>query len=70
MRLARNAARKISDNARFVNYMMIQAIPRISNMSREGGLFTESLAAAMLQSTEEAKEGLRAVLENQSPKFR
>lgn len=69
IQLARNAARRISCNAQFANYLMIQAIPRISDMSRDGGLFTERFAAAMSQSTEEAKEGLRAFLEKRSPKF-
>ena len=70
MRLARELAQKISDNASFANYLMIQAIPRISDMSHGDGLFTESLAAAMSQTTEEAREGLRAFLEKRSPKFR
>ena len=70
MQLARDLARKISDNAQFANYLMIQAIPRISDMSRGEGLFTESLAAAISKTTVEAKEGLRAFLEKRPPKFR
>ena len=70
MHLVRKAARKTSGNAQLANYLMIQAIPRISDVSRDGGLFTESLAAAMSQSIKEAKEGLRTFLEKQSPKFR
>ena len=68
--LARELARKISDNAQFSNFLMIQAIPRINDVSRGAGLFTESLAAAISQSTDEAKEGLRAFLEKRPPKFR
>ncbi len=67
--LARKLARKIADNAPFSNYLMIQALPRINDMSRSDGLFTESLAAAMSQTTEGAKEGLRAFLEKRPPKF-
>ncbi len=47
MQLARNAARKISGNAQFVNYLMVKAIPPVGDMSRDGGPLTESLAAAM-----------------------
>ena len=70
MPLAREIAQKISDNAQFSNFLIIQAIPRINDMSRGEGLFTESLAAAMSQATDEAKEGLRAFLEKRPPKFR
>ncbi len=68
--LAKTLARKIADNAPFSNYLMLQAIPRIGDMSRSEGLFTESLAAAMSQTTESAQEGLRAFLEKRAPKFR
>jgi enoyl-CoA hydratase/carnithine racemase len=68
--LARELARKIADNAPFSNYLMIQALPRISNMSQADGFFTESLAAAMSQTSDGAKEGLRAFLEKREPKFR
>lgn len=68
--MARKLARKIADNAPFSNYLMIQAISRIGDMSRSEGLFTESLAAAMAQTSDGAKEGLRAFLEKREPKFR
>jgi len=68
--LAMELARKIADNAPFSNYLMIQAIGRIGDMSRADGLFTESLAAAMSQTSDGAKEGLRAFLEKRDPKFR
>ena len=70
LQLTRDAAVEISGNAQFVAGLMIQAIPRISDMSHDGWLFTESLAAAMSRSTKEANEGLRASLEKQSPNFR
>ncbi len=70
MALARKLARKIADNAPFSNYLMLQAIPRIQDMPRGEGLFTESLAAAMSQTSDGAKEGLRAFLEKRPPKFR
>ncbi len=68
--LARKLARKIADNAPFSNYLMIQAISRIGDMSRSDGLFTESIAAAMSQTTQDAAEGLKAFLEKRAPTFR
>lgn len=68
--LAKKLARRIADNAPFSNYLMINAISRIADMSRSEGLFTESLAAAMSQTSDGAKEGLRAFLEKREPKFR
>ena len=68
--LAQKLARRIAENAPFSNYLMIQAISRINDMPRAEGLFTESLAAAMSQTSDGAKEGLRAFLEKREPKFR
>lgn len=70
MALARDLALKIARNAQLSNYMMIQAISRISDMSRGDGLFTESLAAAVSQTSADAEEGLRAFLEKRQPEFR
>lgn len=70
LELAMKLARKIADNAPFSNYLMINALSRISDMSRADGLFTESLAAAMSQTSDGAKEGLRAFLEKREPNFR
>lgn len=68
--LAKDLARKMAENAPFSNYLVINALSRIENMSREDGLFTESLAAAMSQTSDGAKEGLSAFLEKRKPKFR
>lgn len=68
--MAQKLARRIADNAPFSNYLMMQAIPRITEMSRGDGLFAESVAAAMSQTSDGAKEGLRAFLEKRPPKFR
>ena len=70
LELARKLADKISRNAPLSNYFMIQALARIGDMSRADGLFTESLAAALSQTTPDAEEGLRAFLEKRPPKFR
>jgi enoyl-CoA hydratase/carnithine racemase len=68
--LARKLARQIADNAPFSNYLMINAISRIGDMSRSDGLFAESLAAAMSQTSDGAREGMRAFLEKREPRFR
>ena len=70
MELARTLAGKIARNAPLSNYLMIQSIARINDMSQADGLFTESLAAALSQTTPDAEEGLRAFLEKRAPKFR
>jgi (methylthio)acryloyl-CoA hydratase len=68
--LAHKLARQMADNAPFSNYLMINAISRITDMSRSDGLFTESLAAAMSQTSDGAREGMRAFLEKREPRFR
>lgn len=68
--LAGELALKIANNAQLSNFMMIQAISRISDMSRSDGLFTESLAAAVSQTSADAEEGLKAFLEKRQPTFR
>ena len=67
---AMDLAAKIAENAPFSNYLMIQALSRIGDMSRNDGLFAESLAASMSQTTDAAQEGLQAFLEKRPPKFR
>ncbi len=68
--LAQKLAGKIARNAPLSNYLMIQSIARISDMSQSDGLFTESLAAALSQTTTDAEEGLKAFLEKRAPTFR
>ncbi|MEX0286212.1 MAG: crotonase/enoyl-CoA hydratase family protein [Paracoccaceae bacterium] len=70
MPLARELALKIAGNAPMSNYLMIHALGRIEDMSKADGFFTESLAAALSQTTPDAQEGLRAFLEKRPPKFR
>ncbi len=70
MALAETLAEKIARNAPMSNYMMIQAISRIQNMPSQDGLFAESLAAALSQTTPDAEEGLKAFLEKRAPDFR
>ncbi|MCO6411098.1 crotonase/enoyl-CoA hydratase family protein [Hoeflea alexandrii] len=70
MALAQKLATKIASNASLSNYMMIQAISRISDMSKSDGLFAESLCAAVSQTSADAEEGLRSFLEKRRPVFR
>ncbi|WP_068109382.1 crotonase/enoyl-CoA hydratase family protein [Tropicimonas marinistellae] len=68
--MAMELARKIARNAPLSNYIMIQALSRIEDMSKADGLFTESLCAAITQTSPDAVEGLAAFLEKRAPKFR
>lgn len=67
---ARELAENIADNATLSNYIMIQGIARIDGMSPQDGLFTESLCAAITQTSPDAHEGLAAFLEKRAPRFR
>lgn len=66
---AEELAREIAANATLVNYLIIQSIARIGDMSRSDGLYAESLSAALSQSGSDAKEGLVAFLEKRKPRF-
>lgn len=70
MALAQKLAARIANNASLSNYMLIQAISRISDMSKPDGLFAESLCAAVSQTSADAEEGLRSFLEKRRPVFR
>jgi len=67
---AQELARKIAANAPLSNYIMIQALARIGDMSKADGLFTESMCAAITQTSPDALEGLAAFLEKRAPTFR
>lgn len=67
---AMRIAEQIAGNAPLSNYMMIQGIARIHDMSRSDGLFVESLCAALAQTSPDAVEGLAAFLEKRAPRFR
>jgi enoyl-CoA hydratase/carnithine racemase len=68
--LTMDLAGKIAANAPLSNYVMIQALARIADISKTDGLFTESLCAALTQTGPDAQEGLRAFLDKRQPNFR
>jgi (methylthio)acryloyl-CoA hydratase len=61
-------AQRLAGNAPLSNFAVMHALPRIADQSQSEGLFTESLMAAVAESTPEAKERLRAFLEKRGPK--
>ena len=67
---AKDISGKIATNAPLSNYIMIQALSRIEDMSKADGLFTESLCAALTHTSPDAVEGLAAFLEKRFPNFR
>ncbi len=70
LELALKLAHRIAGNAPLSNYIMIQALSRIEDMAKADGLFTESLCAALTQTSPDAVEGLAAFLEKRDPSFR
>lgn len=63
MEKALELAEYVSGNALIASYMMIHAIPQISQMPAEGGLFTESIAQALSLTSPDAVDGMDAFLE-------
>jgi enoyl-CoA hydratase/carnithine racemase len=61
-------AQRIAANAPLSNFAVMHALPRIADQSQSEGLFTESLMAAVAESTPDAKERLRAFLDKRAPK--
>jgi enoyl-CoA hydratase/carnithine racemase len=61
-------AAKIMTNAPLSNWASITAVTNIGDMSMANGLYTESLASAITQSSDEAHERMRAFFENKKRK--
>ena len=61
-------AGRIATNAPMSNFAVMQALPRIADQSQSEGLFTESLMAAVAESTPEAQDRLRAFLDKRAGK--
>ena len=63
-------AESIAQNAALVNDVIMLGIERIADMSMTEGLYTETIASALTQTSEDAKAGMEAFLEKRKPKFR
>jgi enoyl-CoA hydratase/carnithine racemase len=61
-------ARKIAGNAPLSNYAVMQALPRIADLSQSDGLFVESLMAAIAQGDDAAKQRMRDFVEGRGAK--
>jgi enoyl-CoA hydratase/carnithine racemase len=61
-------AQRVAGNAPMSNYAVMHALPRIADQSLAEGLLTESLMAAVAESTPEAKKRLRAFLDKRAGK--
>jgi (methylthio)acryloyl-CoA hydratase len=61
-------AAKIASNAPLSNFAVMQALPRIADLSQSDGLFMESLMAAIAQGDDAAKLRVRAFLEKRAGK--
>jgi enoyl-CoA hydratase/carnithine racemase len=61
-------ARHMATNAPMSAFAVMHALPRIADQSQSDGLFTESLMAAVAESTPEAQTRLRAFLEGRAGK--
>ena len=61
-------AEAAAGNAELSNYAVLNALPRIQDMSAEDGLFLESIMAALTSATPEAEARLRAFLEKRAGK--
>lgn len=61
-------AKKIATNAPLSNFAVMQALPRIADLSQPDGLFVESLMAAIAQGDEAAKQRMRDFLEKRAGK--
>ena len=61
-------AAHIANNAPLSNFAVMQALPRIADMSQSHGLFLESLMSAIAQGDDAAKQRVRAFLEKRAGK--
>lgn len=65
---AMQLAEQISKNAPATNFAILQALPRITEMSPSDGLFVESLMASIAQGTDDAKQRMREFLAGRAAK--
>jgi enoyl-CoA hydratase/carnithine racemase len=63
-------AERVAQNAPMTNFALMHGLPRIAEQPADHGFLTESLLAAISQSTPEAKARVRAFLDGTGPKVR
>ena len=61
-------AQRVAGNAPLSNFAVMQALPRIADLSQADGLFMEALMSAIAQSDEAAKQRVRDFLEKRASK--
>ena len=62
-------ARKAAGNALMTNFAVLHALPQIAESNPSAGFFTESLMAAIAETTPEAQQRLRDFLEKRAAKI-
>ncbi len=67
---AAELARAAAGNAQLTNYAVINALPRIQDMSSDDGLFVESFIASFTAASPEAEERLNAFLQKRAVKLK
>ena len=67
---ARELAETVASNAPLVNDVIMLGIERIADMSMTGGFYTEAIASALTQTSEDARAGMEAFLQKRKAKFR
>ena len=67
---ALDLAQAAASNAPLSNYAILNALPRIAEMSADDGLFTESIMSALTSETPDAKARLRDFLEKRTARLR
>ncbi|MCC6474117.1 MAG: crotonase/enoyl-CoA hydratase family protein [Burkholderiales bacterium] len=66
---ALDLAEEVAGNAPISNYMMLQALARIGDMSAPDGLFVESLAQAVTLTSTDSAHGIEAFLRKRKAEF-
>jgi enoyl-CoA hydratase/carnithine racemase len=66
---ATELAKRIAQNAPLTNFAVVNALPRLRDIGHDNGLFFESFVAALTQTTDEARAGLRAFLDKRAERI-
>jgi enoyl-CoA hydratase/carnithine racemase len=66
---ATELAKRIAKNAPLTNFAVVNALPRLHGIGHDNGLFFESFVAALTQTTDEARDGLRAFLDKRAERI-